>query len=75
MTTEARRAYQAAWRKSHRESVNASKRKYMATHPEAKQKQREYHAEWQRKNPDKVKAAQQRHKEKTLSEIFKEGDK
>ena len=74
MTTEARRAYLAEWRKKNRDKVNASKRKYMASHPEAREKQKEIHKKWTDANRDHVNEYHRKYYRKKCEAQYKKED-
>ena len=74
MMTEARRAYLKEWRAKNRDKVNASKRKYMQTHPEAREKQRETHKKWTAENRDHVNAYHRKYYYDKCKKSYEEGN-
>lgn len=55
-----------------RDKINAYKRKYYATHPEARKRRDEYTVAWRERNPDKWRDYQREYQRKRRMRIAKE---
>lgn len=55
MNEEERREYQRGYREKNRDKINARKREWYATHPEARAKQAAGHSVWQKTHKQHLK--------------------